>query len=230
MGLFDKLAGLVGAGAQKVEDKIDEKFGVELHEENLRSARKKLDKATQALDTAEARANVQAKELVTYHEEVGKYEGKLGDFKAKYENAVAQGDTEGAEKYKNLGFKIKGEIDSLKKKYEPQIEAHEMTMADIDENRQMIEESKAEIAEEEAQIDNYRATQQMLEVHRTQQKLNEDIQGASVGASGAVSKLKKQQEVEKEKMRLQRKRKQASSKTLDDEIAEAEKEDGGMPW
>lgn len=61
MGLLSKLFNLGEAGVNKIEEAIDDKWGVEIHEANIAKARKRLVEAQDKVDSAEARATVQKK-------------------------------------------------------------------------------------------------------------------------------------------------------------------------
>ncbi|CAM3669139.1 hypothetical protein VA7868_00194 [Vibrio aerogenes CECT 7868] len=231
MGLLSKLFNLGEAGVNKIEEAIDDKWGVEIHEANIAKARKRLIEAQDKVDSAEARATIQKKDLEEYEAQVAKYENNLAEMKSLYEKAATGGDEETATKYRDLGFRVKAEIDKLKKQYAPQIEAYEFSVDSIRENRALIEEMTAEITQEEQMIKTVRSNQAMIDVHKAQTKLSEEIKGASIGGSSAVSKLQRRQEEEREKIRIQRERKHQKSRSLEDELNDLKKSSGDeMPW
>jgi len=230
VSLFKKLFGLGEAVAKKAEEAIDDRYGVEIHEANIARARKRLTGAKQKVDECEAKNRVQKRDLEAYESQVAGYEASLADIKQRHDNAKEAGDEQKATEFRALGLEVHNEIKSLKAKYAPQIEAYEFTLDTIKENRTLIVEMENEIQAEEQLIANYRANAELIKVHKAQTELAAEIKGVSVAGGAAVSKLARRQEEERELIRLQRERKNASSNSLQDKIDAATTDDDGLGW
>ena len=231
MGLLSKLFNLGEAGLNKVEDKIDDNFGVEIHEVKIKKARERLKEAQDQIDSHSASIHVDEKEIAAYREQVSEYETELASLKELHDKAKAEGKDEEAQNFLDLGFEAKKEIDKLHAQYAVKLETHEYALESVEENTQLIKEMEIEIEREEQQIATIRANQAMIDMHKAQTKLSDDIKGTSVGGQSAVSKLGRKQEEERAKIRIQRERKKNNSASLSDRIAEAKRGSSeSTPW
>lgn len=225
MSLWKKILGLGDATANAVEDAIDSRYGVQIHEANIRSAKEKLNKAIDRIDTLEAQAKVQKKDIESYEAQKAEYEANIEKLKGLHDKEKEAGNEAKAAEFRSLAIEANNEIKKLTQKFAPQIQAYELTIESVQQARAQQEEFRAEIESEEALIATYHANQELLNVHKANQELTQDLEKTSVGASGAVSKLAKRQQEELAKMEIQRNRNKESSTTLQDKIKAATSND-----
>lgn len=229
MGLFTKLFGTVEVGAKKIEEVIDDKLGLELHEVAIDKHEKNILAAEDKIDEAEAKSRTLKTKLEEYKAEASKLEGQLSETRARHDKEIEAGNKGEAEIELNIGRKIKSELDKVQMKIAPLEEQYEIYTTSIAENREYIEEQREEIERERIMLENLKQNEATLEIHRTQQKLSSGLAGSSLGSSSALAKRREKQDVEREKMRIQRERKKSSSQSVDDMIAERENKNN-MPW
>ena len=174
---------------------------------------------------------IQKKDLESFESQIKDYEENITKLKQLHDKESEAGDAEKAKEFRDLAIAASAEIKKLREKFAPQIKAYELSIDAVTQARIQQEEFRVEVESEEAMVSTYHANQELINVHKANQELTQDLNVTTIGASGAVSKLAKRQQEELAKMELQRTRQKSSSTSLQDKInAATSSESDDLGW